>query len=273
MKKKIAIKEKDFLFDVSGVHSHIARERIEWVFNNVDKPWLKSYKVASSPSDVLIVPPFAVVVSTPEMEVLDFDTNRRHIYAIELYDCIDDVKTAIEYHLIGSPVGYNVEVELFVHNGKCFEKAAYNVGTYEKATGAVCYRCKLDELYAHFDIESAVVKTEYEPCLINAKLEEYHEEKIYIEIPGLWEINYINQRSGKGKSRYYSYKKLKSIINEAVYMMIGEELDTITIDNSWYTLTLSIDENADVFSMDDGDIFDEVEHLKQSLLVEVQLSY
>ena len=77
MDKNIARIEKDMLFDISIVHSSNINDRIEWVLNNTSSKWIEPYIVVTSPTSIVVTPPFLVVSSLPMSGASGFPKEKR----------------------------------------------------------------------------------------------------------------------------------------------------------------------------------------------------
>lgn len=249
IKKSVIVNKKDFLFDLSGVHSPYVDERVDWVDRNVLNYKFKEYRISENNINVLEVPPFAVVVSSPIEGLLERKTNKRFIKAIELCDSIDGIKETILHHLTESSKADKVRVDLFVHNGGCFEKVPYNVGCREKDIGIAGYRCTVDELDKYFDTECALKKRIYEDRSICAELEAQPDGKVFVEIPNLWEVRYTDKLTGEDGCVFFTHKNLESVLYEVACRMLLEDIENYIIENSWHTIIVEFYEDLNtIFS-------------------------
>lgn len=274
MNKTVARREKDFLLDLSITHSANINERIDWVFKNVGSNWLVERQAICSPDSILLLTPFVVVASTPINGVIGFRTEKRHVHGVSLYESIDAALEGIQYYLLEDPMGPFTEVDLFVYNGKYYEKTPYNIGVYERVSGAAGYHCYLDDLDETFDMDSDIKKILFDSPLSDAQLEENEGKKIFVEIPHLWEVWEKTPDEGYGHSEYYFYKNLKTIIEEATVTLYEGNAEEVTAENSWYKITISVDKS--VFDIDSNEC-DKCEEIydcfKSALVLDIKLKY
>lgn len=272
MKKEIIRREKDFLFDISGVHSANINERIAWVFENTGKNWLVERQAASTPYSVIIAEPFVVVSSTPMTGVCGFSTGKRHVHTVDFCDNIHSVKNCIEYHLFEDPIGPFIQVDLFVFDGRSYEKAPYLIGVYEMHPGSSGFHCKIDKAEEVFNIDGIVKKRIFEDPVSDFELDKYSDKKIFVEIPYLWEIWFKKSGEEYETSEYFSYKNLDTIVEEAAIRMYDGELEEVTAENSWYTVNIFLDKNALPLSDFCEGCIDTFEFFKEAITLDLKLN-
>ena len=270
MDKNIARIEKDVLFDLSLVHSSNINDRIEWVLNNTNSNWIIPYIAVTSPTSIVITPPYMVVSSLPVSGASGFPKEKRSIFCVDLCDSIESVKDTIHYLLTEHEVSHLLQVDLFIYNGKYYEKAVYNIGSCCSsfaATAENAHISKIDSFMAECD--KSLEKKLFEDCFWM----EYEEEnkRAFVEIPNLWEFYYTDIENKVGKDEYFILKTTEAVIDEAAIRMFEENVDTVLVENSWYKIMLYASE--ELFDKTD-DCLDELnafERFKNGLNVTIEL--
>lgn len=270
MDKNIARIEKDVLFDLSLVHSSNINDRIEWVLNNTNSNWIIPYIAVTSPTSIVITPPYMVVSSLPVSGASGFPKEKRTIFCVDLCDSIESVKDTIHYLLTEHEVSHLLQVDLFIYNGKYYEKAVYNIGSCCSsfaATAENAHISKIDSFMAECD--KSLEKKLFEDCFWM----EYEEEnkRAFVEIPNLWEFYYTDIENKVGKDEYFILKTTEAVIDEAAIRMFEENVDTVLVENSWYKIMLYASE--ELFDKTD-DCLDELnafERFKNGLNVTIEL--
>lgn len=270
MDKNIARVEKDVLFDISLVHSSNINDRIEWLLNNTNSNWLAPYIGVTSPTSIVITPPYLVVSSLHNSGASGFPKEKRTIFCVDLCDSIESVKDTIHYLLTEHEVSHLLQVDLFIYNGKYYEKAVYNIGSCCSsfaATAENAHISKIDSFMAECD--KSLEKKLFEDCFWM----EYEEEnkRAFVEIPNLWEFYYTDTENKVGKDEYFILKTTEAVIDEAAIRMFEENVDTVLVENSWYKIMLYASE--ELFDKTD-DCLDELnafERFKNGLNVTIEL--
>lgn len=270
MEKDVARVEKDVLFDLSLVHSPNINDRIEWVLNNVNSKWLVPYIGVTSPTSIVITPPFIVVASLPVSGASGFPKEKRTIFCVDLCDNIESVKNTIQYFLTEHEASHLLQADLFIYNGKYYERTVYNIGSCNGAFAATAentHISKIDSFMAECD--KSLERKLFEDCFWM----EYEEEnkKAFVEIPNLWEIYYTDAENKIGKDEYFILKTTEAVIDEAAIRMFEENVDTLVIENSWYKITLYAPEELFETANDCSDEFNAYERFKNGLNVTVEL--
>ena len=270
MNRDIARVEKDLLFDISIVHSANINDRIEWVLGNVNSKWLIPYIAVTSPKSIVITPPYLVVSSLPVSGASGFPKEKRTVYCVDLCDNVESVKNTIQYMLTEHEVSHLLQVDLFIYNGKYYEKAVYNIGSCCSsfaATAENAHISKIDSFMAECD--KSLERKLFEDCFWM----EYEEEnkKAFVEIPNLWEIYYTDAENKIGKDEYFILKTTEAVIDEAAIRMFEENVDTVLVENSWYKIMLYASE--ELFDKTDDCLNDltAYERFKNGLKVTIEL--
>ena len=270
MDKNIARIEKDVLFDLSLVHSSNINDRIEWVLNNTNSNWIIPYIAVTSPTSIVITPPYMVVSSLPVSGASGFPKEKRTIFCVDLCDSIESVKDTIHYLLTEHEVSHLLQVDLFIYNGKYYEKAVYNIGSCCSsfaATAENAHISKIDSFMAECD--KSLEKKLFEDCFWM----EYEEEnkRAFVEIPNLWEFYYTDIENKVGKDEYFILKTTEAVIDEAAIRMFEENVDTVLVENSWYKIMLYASEELFDKTDDCLDELNDFERFKNGLNVTIEL--
>ena len=211
-----------------------------------------------------------VVSSLPVSGASGFPKEKRTIFCVDLCDSIESVKDTIHYLLTEHEVSHLLQVDLFIYNGKYYEKAVYNIGSCCSsfaATAENAHISKIDSFMAECD--KSLEKKLFEDCFWM----EYEEEnkRAFVEIPNLWEFYYTDIENKVGKDEYFILKTTEAVIDEAAIRMFEENVDTVLVENSWYKIMLYASE--ELFDKTD-DCLDELnafERFKNGLNVTIEL--
>ena len=237
MNGDIARVEKDLLFDISIVHSANINDRIEWVLGNVNSKWLIPYIAVTSPKSIVITPPYMVVSSLPVSGASGFPKEKRTVFDVDLCDNIESVKNTIQYLLTEHEVSHLLQVDLFIYNGKYYEKTVYNIGSCNGSFAAEAENAQISKIESFMaECDKSLEKKLFEDCFWM----EYEEDgkRAFVEIPNLWEICYTDIKNKVGKDEYFLLKTTEAVVDEAAIRMFEENVDTVLVENSWYKIML-----------------------------------
>ena len=270
MNRDVARVEKDLLFDISIVHSANINDRIEWVLGNVNSKWLIPYIAVTSPKSIVITPPYLVVSSLPVSGASGFPKEKRTVYCVDLCDNVESVKNTIQYLLTEHEVSHLLQVDLFIYNGKYYEKTVYNIGACSGSFAATSENAQIKNIDSFItECDKSLEKKLYEDCFWMDDEEDY--KRAFVEIPNLWEICYTDIKNKVGKNEYFILKTTDAVIDEAAIRMFEENVDTVLVENSWYKMMLYASE--ELFDKTD-DCLNELtayERFKNGLKVTIEL--
>lgn len=270
MNRDIARVEKDLLFDISIVHSSNINDRIEWVLNNTNSNWIIPYIAVTSPASIVITPPFLIVSSLPVSGASGFPKEKRTVFSVDLCDNIESVKNTIEYLLTEHNLSHMLQVDLFIYNGKYYEKAVYNIGACCSTFTATAENTQISNIDGFIaECDKSLEKNLFEDCFWMDDEEDY--KRAFVEIPNLWEICYTDVKNKVGKNEYFILKTTEAVIDEAAIRMFEENVDTVLVESSWYKIMLYASE--ELFDKTD-DCLDELnayERFKNGLNVTIEL--
>ncbi len=270
MNKDIARVEKDILFDISIVHSSNINNRIEWVLNNTNANWIVPYIAVTSPTSIVITPPFVVVSSLPVSGASGFPKDKRTIFSVDLCDNIESVKNTLEYMLTEHDLSHALQVDLFVYNGKYYEKTMYNIGSCSSSFTAVLEFAQIKNIDSFMDeCDKSLGKTLFEDCFWMDG--EENNKRNFVEIPYLWEICYTDVKNKVGKDEYFFLKTTDAVIDEAAIRMFEENVNTVLVENSWYKIMLYASEELFEKTDDCLDELNAYERFKNGLKVTIEL--
>ena len=270
MDKSIARVEKDLLFDVSIIHSSNINNRIEWVLNNTSSKWIDPYIVVSSPTSIVITPPYLVVSSLPVSGASGFPKDKRTVFCVDLCDSVERVKDTISYLLKEHDLSHILQVDLFIYNGKYYEKTVYNIGSCCSEFAATSENSQIKNIDGFIsECDKALEKKLFEDCFWVD--DEENDRRAFVEIPNLWEIYYTDIKNKVGKEEYFILKTSEAVIDEAAIRMFEENVNVVVVENSWYKIELCASD--ELFDKTD-DCLDELnayERFKNGLKVTLEL--
>lgn len=270
MNKDIARVEKDLLFDVSIIHSSNINNRIEWVLNNTSSKWIDPYIVVSSPTSIVITPPYLVVSSLPVSGASGFPKDKRTVFCVDLCDSVERVKDTISYLLKEHDLSHILQVDLFIYNGKYYEKTVYNIGSCCSEFAATSENSQIKNIDGFIsECDKALEKKLFEDCFWVD--DEENDRRAFVEIPNLWEIYYTDIKNKVGKEEYFILKTSEAVIDEAAIRMFEENVNVVVVENSWYKIELCASD--ELFDKTD-DCLDELnayERFKNGLKVTLEL--
>jgi len=270
MNKDIARVEKDLLFDVSIIHSSNINNRIEWVLNNTSSKWIDPYIVVSSPTSIVITPPYLVVSSLPVSGASGFPKDKRTVFCVDLCDSVERVKDTISYLLKEHDLSHILQVDLFIYNGKYYEKTVYNIGSCCSEFAATSENSQIKNVDGFIsECDKALEKKLFEDCFWMD--DEENDRRAFVEIPNLWEIYYTDIKNKVGKEEYFILKTSEAVIDEAAIRMFEENVNIVVVENSWYKIELCASD--ELFDKTD-DCLDELnayERFKNGLNVTLEL--
>lgn len=270
MDKDIARVEKDLLFDVSIIHSSNINNRIEWVLNNTSSKWIDPYIVVSSPTSIVITPPYLVVSSLPVSGASGFPKDKRTVFCVDLCDSVERVKDTISYLLKEHDLSHILQVDLFIYNGKYYEKTVYNIGSCCSEFAATSENSQIKNIDGFIsECDKALEKKLFEDCFWVD--DEENDRRAFVEIPNLWEIYYTDIKNKVGKEEYFILKTSEAVIDEAAIRMFEENVNVVVVENSWYKIELCASD--ELFDKTD-DCLDELnayERFKNGLKVTLEL--
>ena len=270
MDKSIARVEKDLLFDVSIIHSSNINDRIEWVLNNTSSKWIDPYIVVTSPTSIVVTPPYLVVSSLPMSGATGFPKDKRTVFCVDLCDSVERVKDTISYLLKEHDLSHILQVDLFIYNGKYYEKTVYNIGSCCSEFAATSENSQIKNIDSFIsECDKALEKKLFEDCFWMD--DEENDRRAFVEIPNLWEIYYTDIKNKVGKEEYFILKTSEAVIDEAVIRMFEENVNVVVVENSWYKIELCASD--ELFDKTD-DCLDELnayEHFKNGLKVTLEL--
>lgn len=270
MDKDIARVEKDLLFDISIVHSANINDRIEWVLSNVNSKWLIPYIAVTSPKSIVITPPYLVVSSLPNSGASGFPKEKRTVFDVDLCDNIECVKDTIHYLLTEHEVSHLLQVDLFIYNGKYYERTVYNIGSCNGAFAATAENTHISKIDSFMgECDKSLERKLFEDCYWM----EYEEEnkRAFVEIPNLWEIYYTDIENKIGKDEYFILKTTEAVIDEAAIRMFEENVGNVLVENSWYKIFLYAPEELFETATDCDNELNAYERFKNGLNVTVEL--
>lgn len=270
MEKDIARVEKDILFDISIVHSSNINNRIEWVLNNTSSKWIDPYIVVTSPTSIVVTPPYLVVSSLPVSGATGFPKDKRTVFCVDLCDSVERVKDTISYLLKEHDLSHALQVDLFIYNGKYYEKTVYNIGSCCSEFAATSENAQIKNIDSFIsECDKALEKKLFEDCFWMD--DEENDRRAFVEIPNLWEIYYTDIKNKVGKEEYFILKTSEAVIDEAAIRMFEENVNVVVIENSWYKIELYASE--ELFDKTD-DCLEELnayERFKNGLKVTLEL--
>jgi len=270
MDKNIARIEKDLLFDVSIVHSSNINSRIEWVLNNTSSKWIDPYIVVTSPTSIVITPPYLVVSSLPMSGASGFPKEKRTVFCVDLCDSVESVKDTISFLLTEHNLSHMLQIDLFIYNGKYYEKTVYNIGSCCSTFAATSENTQINNIDSFMaECDKSLEKKLFEDCFWMG--DEENDRRAFVELPNLWEIYYTDIKNKVGKEEYFILKTTEAVIDEAAIRMFEENVNTVLVENSWYKIELYASD--ELFDKTD-DCLDELtayERFKNGLKVTLEL--
>ncbi len=270
MDKNIARIEKDMLFDISIVHSSNINDRIEWVLNNTSSKWIDPYIVVTSPTSIVVTPPFLVVSSLPVSGATGFPKDKRTVFCVDLCDSVESVKDTISFLLTEHNLSHMLQIDLFIYNGKYYEKTVYNIGSCCSEFAATSENSQIKNIDSFIsECDKSLEKKLFEDCFWMD--DEENDRRAFVEIPNLWEIYYTDIKNQVGKEEYFILKTTDAVIDEAAIRMFEENVNVVVVENSWYKIELYASE--ELFDKTD-DCLDELnayERFKNGLKVTLEL--
>lgn len=270
MDKNIARIEKDMLFDISIVHSSNINDRIEWVLNNTSSKWIEPYIVVTSPTSIVVTPPFLVVSSLPMSGASGFPKEKRTVFCVDLCDGVESVKDTISFLLTEHNLSHMLQIDLFIYNGKYYEKTVYNIGACCGEFAATSENVQIKNIDSFIsECDKALEKKIFEDCFWID--DEENDKRAFVEIPNLWEIYYTDIKNKVGKEEYFILKTTDAVIDEAAIRMFEENVNTVLIENSWYKIELYASEELFEITDDCLDELNAYERFKNGLKVTLEL--
>ena len=270
MDKDIARVEKDLLFDVSIIHSSNINDRIEWVLNNTSSKWIDPYIVVTSPTSIVVTPPYLVVSSLPMSGATGFPKDKRTVFCVDLCDSVERVKDTISYLLKEHDLSHILQVDLFIYNGKYYEKTVYNIGSCCSEFAATSENSQIKNIDSFIsECDKALEKKLFEDCFWMD--DEENDRRAFVEIPNLWEIYYTDIKNKVGKEEYFILKTSEAVIDEAAIRMFEENVNIVMVENSWYKIELYASDELFDKADDCLDELNAYERFKNGLKVTLEL--